>query len=213
MKVARRVYRSGESEYLLNGSVCRLRDVQELFLDTGIGKEGYSIIGQGQIEKILSGRPEERRELFDEAAGIAKFKRRKQDAIRNLEEEQKNLVRIKDIISELEIQIGPLEKQAKKAQEFLAYREELKTQERKQFLLESEQITQGLEELKENLMRQRKAASRQRRTLKKKRVPMRNWKQKNGNKNWHGPCISRSFHRRKLIRKNMREIIRFMRQI
>ena len=75
--VARRVYRSGESEYLLNGNVCRLKDVYELFYDTGIGKEGYSIIGQGQIERILSGKPEERRELFDEAAGIVKFKRRR----------------------------------------------------------------------------------------------------------------------------------------
>ena len=74
--VARRVYRSGESEYLINGSSCRLKDVQELFMDTGIGKEGYSIIGQGQIDKILSGKPEDRRELFDEAAGIVKFKRR-----------------------------------------------------------------------------------------------------------------------------------------
>ena len=77
VKVARRVYRSGESEYLLNGTACRLKDVQELFYDTGIGKEGYSLIGQGQIDKILSGKPEERRELFDEAAGIVKFKRRK----------------------------------------------------------------------------------------------------------------------------------------
>ena len=75
--VTRRLYRSGESEYLINGSTCRLKDVNELFYDTGIGKEGYSIIGQGQIDKILSGKPEERRELFDEAAGIVKFKRRK----------------------------------------------------------------------------------------------------------------------------------------
>ena len=75
--VARRLYRSGESEYLINGSGCRLKDIQEMFYDTGIGKEGYSIIGQGQIDKILSGKPEERRELFDEAAGIVKFKRRK----------------------------------------------------------------------------------------------------------------------------------------
>ncbi|MCI5501567.1 MAG: AAA family ATPase, partial [Lachnospiraceae bacterium] len=77
VKIARRVYRSGESEYLLNGAPCRLRDVQELLFDTGIGKEGYSIIGQGQIDKILSGKPEERRELFDEAAGIVKYKKRK----------------------------------------------------------------------------------------------------------------------------------------
>ena len=151
VKVARRVYRSGESEYLLNGSVCRLRDVQELFLDTGIGKEGYSIIGQGQIDKILSGRPEERRELFDEAAGIAKFKKRKQDALRNLEAEQNNLVRIRDIISELEIQVGPLKKQAEKAQEFLTYREELKKQETRQFFLESEQIKEALKGLEEKL--------------------------------------------------------------
>lgn len=78
--VARRVYRSGESEYLINGSPCRLKDVTELFYDTGIGKEGYSIIGQGQIERILSGKPEERRELFDEAAGIVKYKKRKATA-------------------------------------------------------------------------------------------------------------------------------------
>lgn len=92
--VARRVYRSGESEYMLNGHSCRLKDVQELFFDTGIGKEGYSIIGQGQIEKILNGKPEERRELFDEAAGIVKFKKRKQTAQKNLEIERTNLSRV-----------------------------------------------------------------------------------------------------------------------
>ena len=86
--VARRLYRSGESEYLINGTSCRLKDVNELFYDTGIGKEGYSIIGQGQIDKILSGKPEERRELFDEAAGIVKFKKRKNTAAKKLEEEK-----------------------------------------------------------------------------------------------------------------------------
>ena len=86
--VSRRIYRSGESEYLLNGSACRLKDINELFYDTGIGKEGYSIIGQGQIDKILSGRPEDRRELFDEAAGIVKFKRRKAIAQKKLEDEK-----------------------------------------------------------------------------------------------------------------------------
>ena len=84
--VTRRVYRSGESEYLINGASCRLKDINELFYDTGIGKEGYSIIGQGQIDKILSGKPEDRRELFDEAAGIVKFKRRKSAAQKQLEE-------------------------------------------------------------------------------------------------------------------------------
>lgn len=92
--VSRRVYRSGESEYKINGHTCRLKDVTEMFYDTGIGKEGYSIIGQGQIDKILSGKPEERRELFDEAAGIVKFKRRKAAAIKKLDNERNNLVRV-----------------------------------------------------------------------------------------------------------------------
>ena len=121
--VARRVYRSGESEYSINGKNCRLKDVQELFYDTGIGKEGYSIIGQGQIDRILSGKPEERRELFDEAAGIVKFKRRKQQAQKNLEEEKKNLTRVTDILSELEKPVGPLERQPAKAKEYLKLKE------------------------------------------------------------------------------------------
>ena len=124
--VARRVYRSGESEYLLNGSACRLKDVSELFYDTGIGKEGYSIIGQGQIERILSGRPEERRELFDEAAGIVKFKRRKTAAQKKLEHERENLVRIHDILTELERQVAPLERQAEKAKIYIRKKEELR---------------------------------------------------------------------------------------
>lgn len=124
--VARRLYRSGESEYLINGTPCRLKDVNELFYDTGIGKEGYSIIGQGQIDKILSGRPEERRELFDEAAGIVKYKRRKDASVKKLESEQQNLVRVNDILSELEKQVEPLGKQAEKARVYLKHRETLK---------------------------------------------------------------------------------------
>ena len=110
--VSRRLYRSGESEYKINGTSCRLKDINELFYDTGIGKEGYSIIGQGQIDQILSGRPEERRELFDEAAGIVKFKRRKAIAQKKLEDEKQNLIRVTDILSELEKQVGPLERQS-----------------------------------------------------------------------------------------------------
>ena len=138
--VARRVYRSGESEYLINGSPCRLKDVTELFYDTGIGKEGYSIIGQGQIERILSGKPEERRELFDEAAGIVKFKKRKATAQKKLDNERENLVRVNDILSELERQVGPLEKQAEKAKIYLKKKEELKTYDVNMFLLEMERI-------------------------------------------------------------------------
>ena len=148
--VARRVYRSGESEYLLNGSVCRLKDVNELFYDTGIGKEGYSIIGQGQIEKILSGRPEERRELFDEAAGIVKFKRRKVTAQKKLEAERENLVRIHDILSELERQTGPLEKQSEKAKLYLKKREELKRNDINLFLLEDERMQAEMKEVVSN---------------------------------------------------------------
>ncbi len=149
--VARRVYRSGESEYLINGSPCRLKDVTELFYDTGIGKEGYSIIGQGQIERILSGKPEERRELFDEAAGIVKFKKRKATAQKKLENERENLIRVNDILTELERQVGPLEKQAEKAKIYLKKKEELKTYDVNMFLLETERIETELKAVQENL--------------------------------------------------------------
>ncbi len=145
--VARRIYRSGESEYRLNGSPCRLKDINELFYDTGIGKEGYSIIGQGQIDKILSGRPEDRRELFDEAAGIVKFKRRKTIAQKKLEDEKQNLVRVSDILTELEKQVGPLEKQAETAKEYLRLRDELKRYDVSLFLAENTMAEEQLSEL------------------------------------------------------------------
>lgn len=148
--VARRVYRSGESEYLMNGSPCRLKDVNELFYDTGIGKEGYSIIGQGQIDRILSGKPEERRELFDEAAGIVKYKRRKVTAQKKLEHERENLVRVNDILAELERQLGPLERQSEKAHLYLKKKEELKNFDVNMFLLEVERIEKQLEEVEKN---------------------------------------------------------------
>lgn len=145
--VARRLYRSGESEYLLNQTPCRLKDVNELFYDTGIGKEGYSIIGQGQIDKILSGKPEERRELFDEAAGIVKFKRRKAAAQKKLEDEKQNLLRVNDILLELEKQVGPLEKQSEKAREYLKKKEELKNLDVNAFLLENARLKEQLAEV------------------------------------------------------------------
>ena len=149
--VARRLYRSGESEYLLNNVQVRLRDVQELFYDTGIGKEGYSIIGQGQIEKILSDKPEDRRELFDEAAGIVKFKRRKETSVKKLENEKANLVRVSDILAELERQVGPLEKQSEKAQIYLRAHEELKALDVNLFLLQNGETVSRLDELKGQL--------------------------------------------------------------
>ncbi len=149
--VTRRLYRSGESEYLINGSNCRLKDIQEMFYDTGIGKEGYSIIGQGQIDKILSGKPEDRRELFDEAAGIVKFKRRKNTTIKKLEEEKSNLVRVTDILNELTKQLGPLEKQAKTAKIYLSRRDELRELDVNLFLLEYDHTGRLLKELEEKL--------------------------------------------------------------
>ena len=147
--IARRIYRSGESEYLINGTPCRLKDVNELFYDTGIGKEGYSIIGQGQIDKILSGKPEERRELFDEAAGIVKFKRRKVTAQKKLEDEKLNLVRVSDILSEIEKQVKPLEKQAEVAKIYLKKKEELKNLDVNVFLLENEKMKSQMTSLEE----------------------------------------------------------------
>ncbi|MCD8223565.1 MAG: chromosome segregation protein SMC [Clostridiales bacterium] len=147
--VSRRLYRSGESEYMLNGSACRLKDINELFYDTGIGREGYSIIGQGQVDRILSGKPEERRELFDEAAGIVKFKRRKAVAEKKLEDERQNLVRVSDILAELEKQVGPLAKQSEAAKQYLALKEQLKTCDVNLFLIESDNIDAQLKETKE----------------------------------------------------------------
>ena len=145
--VSRRVYRSGESEYKINGHSFILRYVTEMFYDTGIGKEGYSIIGQGQIDKILSGKPDERRELFDEAAGIVKFKRRKSAAIKKLENERSNLVRVNDILSELEKQVGPLKQQSEKAKEYLNYKTDLKKYDVNAFLLETDRIRKETAEL------------------------------------------------------------------
>ncbi|MCB2292060.1 chromosome segregation protein SMC [Clostridium algoriphilum] len=127
--ISRRLYRSGESEYLINNTSCRLKDVQQLFMDTGIGKEGYSIIGQGKIDAILSGKAEERRKLFEEAAGIVKFKTRKEEAEKRLDSTDQNLIRIKDILSTYEERLEPLMNESLKAKKFITLFEELKSKE------------------------------------------------------------------------------------
>ena len=124
--VTRKLYRSGESVYAINKVPCRLKDVTELFMDTGIGKDGYSIIGQGRIDEILSNKSEDRRNIFEEAAGIVKYKTRKIEAEKKLERTKLNLLRINDILSEIEQNINPLKLQAEKAKEFLNLRDELK---------------------------------------------------------------------------------------
>ena len=149
--VARRLYRSGESEYLINGTAVRMRDIQELFFDTGIGKEGYSLIGQGQVEKILNGKPEERRELFDEAAGIVKYKHRKMAAVKKLDSEQANLVRVNDILSELERQVGPLKQQSETAKLYLTRRDEMKMVDVNLYLIENDRFEENLKSAQEKL--------------------------------------------------------------
>lgn len=145
--ITRRVYRSGESEYLINNSVCRLMDIHELFMGTGVGKEGYSIIGQGQIDKILSSRPEDRRNLFEEAAGVYKYKLRKLDAEKKLDQKQENLIRIQDILSEIEGRLETLEKQAKKAKKYMDIRDVLKELELNIFIYEADKIEEELSKL------------------------------------------------------------------
>ena len=124
--VTRRVYRSGESEFYINKNQCRLKDIVELFMDTGIGRDGYSIIGQGRIDEILSTKSEERRNIFEEAAGIVKYRTRKHEAEKKIENTRINLVRINDIVTEIENQLGPLENQAEKAKKFLEIRDNLR---------------------------------------------------------------------------------------
>lgn len=151
IKVARRVYRSGESEYLINGSICRRRQIVELFYDTGIGKEGYSIIGQGQVEKILSGRMEDSRELFDEAAGIAKYKKDRNMTEKSLEKARGDLERVTDILRELEKQVGPLEEQSEKAKKFLLLRDKEKDIDIQLFLRDYAKAKEEKDKAEENL--------------------------------------------------------------
>jgi chromosome segregation protein len=148
--ISRRVYRSGESEYFINQTACRLKDVHELFMDTGVGKEGYSIIGQGQIDKILSTKPDDRRALFDEAVGIVKYKKRKLSAEKKLDDEKQNLLRINDIIKELEGQQQGLMEQAEVAKKYIANKEALKKYEVNIFIHEMEKIDQDIHGINEN---------------------------------------------------------------
>jgi len=123
--VTRRLYRSGESEYLINKSPCRLKDIHELFMDTGLGREGLSIISQGKVDEILTLKPEDRRGLIEEAAGIVKYKYRKREAERKLADTEENMVRIHDIISELSERVEPLGEQAEKAKQYKIWKEDL----------------------------------------------------------------------------------------
>lgn len=150
--VARRVYRNGESEYYLNRTACRLKDVVDLFRDTGIGKEGYSIIGQGRIDEILSRKSEDRRQVFEEAAGIVKFKARKEEADKKLQRTLENLERVDDILDELTKRLKPLEEQSRNARVYLELSTELKDLDLNLFLIRSDRARARLSELESELL-------------------------------------------------------------
>ena len=149
--VTRRLYRSGESGYYINKAPCRLKDILELFMDTGIGKDGYSIIGQGKIDEILSNKSEDRRHIFEEAAGIVKYRARKQESEKKLEQTKLNLLRINDIISEIESNIDSLKVQSEKAKKYLNLRDELKNVEIGLFLYNIDEYKNKIEEFQKDL--------------------------------------------------------------
>ena len=149
--VTRKIYRSGETGYYINKTPCRLKDVLELFMDTGIGKDGYSIIGQGKIDEILSNKSEDRRHIFEEAAGIVKYRSRKEEAEKKLEHTKLNLLRINDIISEIEGNLGPLQTQSEKAKKYLNLREELKNIEVGLFVYNIEKYKENLQQIVQDI--------------------------------------------------------------
>lgn len=149
--VTRRVYRSGEGEYYINKTLCRLKDIHELFMDTGLGRDGYSIIGQGKIDNILSTKSEDRRQIFEEAAGISKYKYRKIEAERKLNQATDNLVRVEDILRELEGRLGPLERQSEKARKYLVLRDEMRGLDITVSVINAEKAKKELAELNKNI--------------------------------------------------------------
>ncbi|MBQ2947640.1 MAG: chromosome segregation protein SMC [Clostridia bacterium] len=155
--ITRRVYRSGEGEYYINKAACRLRDIVELFRDTGVGKEGYSIIGQGRIGEILSQKSEDRRGIFEEAAGIVKYRTRKEESEKRLSNMRDNLSRVEDIISELESQLEPLAKASETARHYLSLRDELRVLECSSFVLRSDRARERIEDAEQMLTGLREA--------------------------------------------------------
>lgn len=168
--VTRRVFRSGESDYLINGTRCRAKDILELFMDTGVGKEGYSIIGQGRIDEILSTKSEDRRQLFEEAAGIVKYRARCVEATNKLNKEQENLIRVNDIIDELEKQVGPLEIQAEKAKKCIVLADRMKLVQVNIFVRDAEKYEAELKELSVNINQLNLDIDRENRTEEKNNI-------------------------------------------
>ena len=151
VSITRRVYRSGMSEFYINKQACRLKDIVELFMDSGLGRDAFSIIGQGKVEEILSSKAEERRTIFEEAAGVLKYKQRKQQAEYKLAETEENLFRIEDIMHEIEQQLAPLEKQAQTAKTYIAYKEELQSKEVSYIITHIKKLHHTWEQLKKTI--------------------------------------------------------------
>ena len=164
--VTRRIFRSGETEYLINNQKCRLKDITELFMDTGIGKEGYSIIGQGKIDAILSGKPEERRALLEEAAGIVKYKSRKEEAEKRLDNTDSNLVRIRDIIATYEERLEPLRIEKEKAEKYKALAEELNVKEVSVLVNHIDRVSNDMEVLSKDIEKRQESIDEKREKLK-----------------------------------------------
>ena len=152
VEVTRRYFRSGESEYYINRKAVRLRDVNELFMDTGLGRDGYSIIGQGKVDSILSQRSTDRREIFEEAAGISRFRHRKEESERKLERAEEDLLRVNDKISELEMQVEPLRRQSEVAKKYLILRDELRGLEISIWLNELDELQEKNKKLNEDAL-------------------------------------------------------------
>jgi chromosome segregation protein len=159
IQISRRLFRTGESEYLLNRTPCRLRDVQDFFRDTGIGTKGYTIVEQGKIAEIVSAKPEERRSLIEEAAGIGKYKARRREAETKIEATEQNLLRVNDILTEIRRQISSIERQAKKAARYKRLRETLRVLELSLAADDRRELAQGIDTARQGLQRQRDAAT------------------------------------------------------
>ncbi len=151
ISVTRRVYRSGESEYLINKSPCRLKDIYELFMDTGLGRDGYSNVGQGKIDEIISAKSTDRRHIFDEAAGITKYRYKKDEAVKKLGQSEENILRVSDILTEIEGRIGPLKTQSEKAKKYLALRENQKELEVNVWLHDIDKTESSLKQVAEKI--------------------------------------------------------------
>lgn len=201
--ISRRLYRSGESEYYINNTQCRLKDIHELFMDTGIGKEGYSIIGQGKIEAVLSGRPEERRSLLEEAAGIVKFKWRKEEAEKKLENTEANLVRIDDILGTYTERLEPLQIENEKAKKFIKLSEELKNKEINIAIHSIDKVQSKIEEIQGSINSMNTNTEELNSELMKFKIDIQKWNEEIENINVENTIYRKKYYDNKSKKQNM----------